>query len=255
MRHFMILSVLTAVVLTVPGYAQFNFRNVARNATPFRGGGSVSSQTNYRPGNTMISAPANVNLRSLTSGFSGLAPTHAAGRSTTGFSHNHWHTASTTLPWAGQSHWTPPCVDWKCLTTCPLSSRCCVTPPCVDWTCVTTCPLSSRCSVTPPNPDVIVAGSGSDIDAGAPETEYGLSITQVLQGSAAAKAGLKVGDVLVTIAGQRVQSFDEMVAAVSRASGATDVVFLNIDSSKLERMPITPSGGKLGVAVEPTPLK
>jgi S1-C subfamily serine protease len=106
-----------------------------------------------------------------------------------------------------------------------------------------------------PSGDACPPAGGSDIDDSTPPaTEYGLAISRVLDGSAAAKAGLRAGDILLSIGADRVQSFDEMVAALAKAAGNVDVIFVNGESGQTERMPVTPAGGKLGVAVEPVPL-
>jgi putative serine protease PepD len=60
----------------------------------------------------------------------------------------------------------------------------------------------------------------------------GAKITQVVSGSPAAKAGLKVGDVITSFAGKPVASADELTGAVSSAlAGKTVTVIVHRDGS------------------------
>ncbi len=85
--------------------------------------------------------------------------------------------------------------------------------------------------------------------------ETGMRITQVLDAGTAKDADLRPGDVIVGIGKARIQNFQELQLALSLANGPVDVIFLNGESGQLERLPVTPDNGKIGVAVESQELK
>jgi hypothetical protein len=84
-------------------------------------------------------------------------------------------------------------------------------------------------------------------------SEYGLKITDIYDGPAKT-ADLRAGDVILGLGETRTQSFEELQQALATAKGPTEIVFLNGESHKVEKLPITPTDGKIGVAVVPTAL-
>jgi hypothetical protein len=110
-------------------------------------------------------------------------------------------------------------------------------------------PYSGRGEYAVPGSYVIPADMASD-----PQTsQWGLKITDVLDGSAK-KADLRVGDVILGVGQTQTQSFEELQSALAASRGPVDVVFINAESRKVEKLPVTPVNGKIGVAVNPVPV-
>lgn len=85
-------------------------------------------------------------------------------------------------------------------------------------------------------------------------SESGLQITEVLDGPA--KQGhLRAGDIILGIGPTQTQTFDELQNALSASKGKVEVVFINHESKNVEKLPITPVNGKLGVAVVPIAVR
>jgi hypothetical protein len=88
-----------------------------------------------------------------------------------------------------------------------------------------------------------------------PAAEYGLKVNYLADSGAAAQAGVGVGDILLTIGGERVQSFDEMAAAAAKAGGPVEVVLARADTFEMVKLVVVPAAGKLGVAVDPVEIQ
>jgi hypothetical protein len=86
-------------------------------------------------------------------------------------------------------------------------------------------------------------------------TESGLRITQVVDDGPAKAAELRPGDIIIAVGDVRVRTFEELQSALAQAKGETNIIFINGESGKTERLPVTPADGKLGVAVIPVDLK
>jgi hypothetical protein len=90
----------------------------------------------------------------------------------------------------------------------------------------------------------------ADVPADPQTSEWGLKITDVLDGSAK-KADLRVGDIILGVGPTQTQSFEELQSALAASKGQVDIVFINAESRKVEKLPVTPVNGKIGVAVSP----
>jgi membrane-associated protease RseP (regulator of RpoE activity) len=88
-----------------------------------------------------------------------------------------------------------------------------------------------------------------------PLSETGLKIVDVLENGSAKQVDLRPGDVILGIGKNRTQSFDALRQALLSAQGEVDLIFLNGETGKMERMPLTPMEGKIGVSVVPIELK
>jgi membrane-associated protease RseP (regulator of RpoE activity) len=84
---------------------------------------------------------------------------------------------------------------------------------------------------------------------------WGLRIDDVVAGSAAKKANLRRGDVIIGVGTARTQSFEDLQKALSGSSGNLEVVFLNAENRKMEKARVTPVDGKIGVAVVPVSMR
>ncbi len=89
----------------------------------------------------------------------------------------------------------------------------------------------------------------------APTGEYGLQITQLFDGPA--KTGqLRSGDIILGIGQTRTQTFAELQQALAANSGKqAEVVFVNSESKKIEKLPVTAVDGKIGVEVLPVDVR
>ncbi len=99
------------------------------------------------------------------------------------------------------------------------------------------------------DPNSYVIPTYSDVPATV-SSEWGLQITDLLDGSAK-KADLRTGDIIVGVGQTRTQSFEELQSALAAAKGQVDIVFINAESRKVEKLPVTPVNGKIGIAVSP----
>jgi len=93
-------------------------------------------------------------------------------------------------------------------------------------------------------------------DASAPPIapgETGQRITDVTDGPAKS-ADLRPGDVILGVGKTRTQTFEELQAALAAAKGEVDIVFINGEDGKVEKLPVKPVDGKIGIAVVPVPL-
>ena len=84
----------------------------------------------------------------------------------------------------------------------------------------------------------------------ASNSEWGMKVTQVAPAGAAAKANLRAGDIILTANGKRTQSFDDLTAALAGQNEPIDIVMINGENNKLEKLRIVPANGKIGVATE-----
>ncbi len=84
-----------------------------------------------------------------------------------------------------------------------------------------------------------------------------MKIVSIADGGPAAVGSLRVGDIIIGVGNTPVTSFNELRAALEKMSGDVDIVFLNGENGKLEKLPIKVMNGKIGVNVEevrlPTP--
>ena len=85
--------------------------------------------------------------------------------------------------------------------------------------------------------------------------QIGMQIIDVIEGGAAKKADLRQNDVILGVEDRRVNSFEELQTALAQAKGEVNIIFINGENGKLERLPVMPVNGKIGVAVAPIHLK
>jgi membrane-associated protease RseP (regulator of RpoE activity) len=128
-----------------------------------------------------------------------------------------------------------------------------VAPPVVSPSVVVSPTIVNSTVVSPP----VVRAGGSDVDPDPPveAKQFGLQVTFLAEGGGAARAGIAVGDILISIGGERVQSFDEMVAAVAKADGPVEAIVARAETLEAEKLVLVPVGGKCGVAVEPVEIQ
>jgi hypothetical protein len=79
---------------------------------------------------------------------------------------------------------------------------------------------------------------------------YGMKITELDDEGTAAKEGLLVGDVILAINGQATPNFDEVRSALEKTGDKAEVIFLNKDNGKVERIVLRPVESRIGASVE-----
>jgi len=88
--------------------------------------------------------------------------------------------------------------------------------------------------------------------------EAGLQITDIYDGPAKT-ADLRKGDIILGVGQTRTQTFAELQKALADAKpddkGKVEIVFVNSENRKIEKIPVAPVGGKLGVAVQPVDVR
>jgi hypothetical protein len=121
-------------------------------------------------------------------------------------------------------------------------------------------PWSARSTLYSPTTTVVVPQDyvvPRVVDSTATTTssnEWGLKVTKVMDGPAK-KADLREGDVIMGVGQTRVQTFTELQRALASARGQVDLVFLNKDNQKMEKVQVTPDNGKLGIEVFPVDVQ
>jgi C-terminal processing protease CtpA/Prc len=121
-------------------------------------------------------------------------------------------------------------------------------------------PWSARSSLYSPTTTVVVPQEyvvprviESSTTTGPTSNEWALKITKVMDGPAK-KADLREGDVIMGVGQTRTQTLSELQQALASARGQVDIVFLNKESQKIEKVQVTPDNGKLGIEVFPAVL-
>jgi hypothetical protein len=112
-------------------------------------------------------------------------------------------------------------------------------------------PMSGRASFLTPGyvtPEVLAT-----IPAQVSGRETGMQVTQVFDRGGAKQADLRPGDIILGVGKTRTQSFEALQAALVGVSD-TEIVFINKDNNRVERMPIKVDNGKIGVEVVPVTL-
>jgi hypothetical protein len=84
--------------------------------------------------------------------------------------------------------------------------------------------------------------------------EVGLLILDIVEGSGAAKAGLRADDVLYSVKGKRVQAFEDLPAILKDVTGPVEVVFWNGETKQYESLKVTPQKGVLGALLQVEPV-
>jgi hypothetical protein len=70
----------------------------------------------------------------------------------------------------------------------------------------------------------------------------------------AKEVDLRVGDVILGVGNTRTKTFAELQAALAAAKEETNIIFINGESGQVEKLPIKPVDGKIGVSVVPQEL-
>ncbi len=94
----------------------------------------------------------------------------------------------------------------------------------------------------------------ANVDSGTAQ-EMGMKVTQVGSSGAAAQADLRVNDIIVAASGKRTQSFEDLANILAAAKGPIELVILNGETNKLEKMNIVPVSGKIGIMTEPVAVE
>ena len=94
----------------------------------------------------------------------------------------------------------------------------------------------------------VVVGTAPVVDA-----EYGLRVLALDPAGPGAAAGLQVGDVLLTVGGERVETLDALRDATA-ANAPVDVLFINPATGQTEDVTVAPRSGLLGVTVDQVPV-
>src|SRR5205823_636115 len=118
------------------------------------------------------------------------------------------------------------------------------------WCASRDCYLPVDCIESDPPQGDDAEEDSTDQEEGKGEPVYGMKITQLDDGVAKA-AGLRIGDVILQVNGAATPTFDALKAAL-QADGEVEVIFLNSENGKVEKMMLTPDNGLIGVSVVPT---
>jgi hypothetical protein len=85
-------------------------------------------------------------------------------------------------------------------------------------------------------------------------TDTGMKILNVEKDGPAAKGLLRVGDTILSVGTNRVQTFDELRSALGPLNGAVDIVFINGENGKREKLPVKVANGRIGATVQEVQL-
>ena len=81
-----------------------------------------------------------------------------------------------------------------------------------------------------------------------------MKIVSLTPDGPAAKAALRVGDIIIGVGNTPIQTFNDMRAQLGPIDGDVEIVFLNSENGKLEKLPVKAVNGKIGVNVEQVEL-
>jgi len=98
---------------------------------------------------------------------------------------------------------------------------------------------------------------GAPVDTTVPSQpaseEWGLQITELMEGPAKI-ADLRKGDIILGVGQVRTQTLGELQKILAETRGQAEIVFINGESKNVEKLPVTPKEGKIGIAVTPVDL-
>lgn len=87
-------------------------------------------------------------------------------------------------------------------------------------------------------------------------SEMGLLITELNAQGTAKAAGLRQGDVILTVDGKRIQTFEELrVLLTAAGKKQANVEFLDGSNGQIEKKDVAVVDGKMGITIEEVPLK
>jgi PDZ domain len=107
--------------------------------------------------------------------------------------------------------------------------------------------------VAPPTGNSLVVDPGLTGGTVTP-TETALRITEMSRGTAA-RAGIQVGDVILSVDGKRTSVYSDLVAAVGGGRATVQVTYLNADENRVETKAVAVVDGKIGVVIEEVPIQ
>jgi hypothetical protein len=94
------------------------------------------------------------------------------------------------------------------------------------------------------------AETGGEDNGTSESDDGGVLFQEVKDGGAAAEAGLRAGDVILSFDDMRTHTFEELQDAVAQASGPVKVVFINSENGQTEYVMVEPEDGRIGVTCE-----
>jgi membrane-associated protease RseP (regulator of RpoE activity) len=80
----------------------------------------------------------------------------------------------------------------------------------------------------------------------------GVVVTQVLPGSTAARQGIEVGDIIVSVDGHSIRSQTDLQYRLGQAGRAADLGLIDVRTGWQNEVTVYPTQGRLGVDVRPT---
>jgi tetratricopeptide (TPR) repeat protein len=101
-------------------------------------------------------------------------------------------------------------------------------------------------------PDLVAADRAKAAALRAPTA---LRITELTEGGAAAKAGLQMGDVIVSVDGTPARTFESLVYLLGQGQSNVEIKYLSKATGKVEILSVQPVVGKIGVVVDVVPYK
>jgi len=100
-----------------------------------------------------------------------------------------------------------------------------------------------------------VGGDEPDGDDSEVAGGRGLLITDLEDDGPAATAGLDVDDTILSVNGVRVQSVEELRAALKNVGGPVKLVYISDDTDDTEDVMVTPRRGRIGVTMDEVELE
>jgi hypothetical protein len=101
-----------------------------------------------------------------------------------------------------------------------------------------------------PEAPTLVPGDPNSPDVPATGREKGMKITNLSADGPAAKALLRNGDIILGVGNTRVQSLQELRSALAPLKGDAEIVFINSENGKVEKLSVKLADGKIGATVE-----
>lgn len=111
--------------------------------------------------------------------------------------------------------------------------------------------------VVPATPTVTTVAPAAPVETTTTTaTEHGLLITELKAQGTAKAAGLRQGDVILAVDGQRIQNYEALRAILMAAGKKTaNVEYIDGSNNQIEKKDVAVVDGKLGITIEEVPLQ
>ncbi len=112
--------------------------------------------------------------------------------------------------------------------------------------------------VVPVQPSVtaVAPAAPAPVETTTTASEHGLLITELKPQGTAKAAGLRQGDVILAVDGQRIQNYEQLRALLTAAGKkSASVEFIDGSNNQIEKKDVAVVDGKMGITIEEVPVQ